>query len=201
MTARGKFIAIEGIDGAGTSTQAELLCEALRGKGVDVLLTAEPSDGEVGKIIREILQGDIETSPDALALLFAADRVEHWRNLIKPVLEKGASVVSDRYLLSSIAYQSLASDAEWVRDINSKVAAPDVTILLDLPVEEALIRLESRGESREIFEKKETLQKIRESYLYAAKHESVGPVTILQASHSIEEVHKKILILVKEGAF
>jgi len=200
MADAGKFIALEGIDGSGTTTQVKLLHKALKGQGREVVLTAEPSGGPIGVVIREILRGNAETPPEALALLFAADRVDHWNNSIRPALERGNWVITDRYLLSSIVYQSLDCDAEWVRDINSRVGVPDLNILLDLPVDKALSRLERRGESPELFEKKDKLEKIRNLYLEAAKGSGGGPVKIIDASSSIEEIHRDILNLSEKKA-
>ena len=193
MSKKGKFIAIEGIDGSGTTTQTQLLAEALECGGIKVVATAEPSDGVVGKIIREILEGDTAVPPETLALLFAADRVEHYFNSIKPAIDKGMWVVTDRYLLSSIAYQSLYCDPKWVKVINSRVAVPDLTILCDIKVDEALSRLKSRGAGQQIFEKKKILEKVRRNYLKAAKDSENGTVTLIDASVSIEKVHRNIM--------
>jgi dTMP kinase len=201
MNKKGKFVAIEGIDGSGTTTQTRLLSEALNARGIAVIPTAEPSDGVVGDLIRQILDGDAAVPPETLALLFAADRVEHYWNLIKPAIDKGVWVVSDRYLLSSIAYQSLHCDPKWVRAINSRVAVPDITVLCDIEVEEALSRLESRGTGRQIFEKKKILEKVRRNYLDAAKDPENGPVIVIDASAPVEKVHENILQLLTERFF
>jgi len=196
MSKKGKFIALEGIDGSGTTTQTLLLAEALEARGIKVIATAEPSDGVVGKIIREILDGDTAVPPETLALLFAADRVEHYFNLIKPALDKGTWVVADRYLLSSIAYQSLYCDPGWVKFINNRVAVPDITILCDIKVDEALSRLKSRGAEQQIFEKKKILEKVRRNYLKAAKDSENGSVTVIDASVSLDKVHESIIELI-----
>lgn len=188
---KGKFIVFEGIDGAGTTTQTQLLCEYLEKGGISPLKTAEPTDGAVGRLIREILRGKIQTAGETLALLFAADRIEHWSALVKPAIESGQWVISDRYVLSSIAYQSLYCDPEWVKAINIKAVEPDLTILLDLPVDDALSRLGKRGDAREIFEKKEILEKVRKSYLDAARAVLPGKITIIDSSVSIDDVHNQ----------
>ena len=136
--ARGRFIVIEGIDGAGTTTQARRLGERLREAGRKVHVTAEPSGGAIGALVRQVLSGRLRgRAPDgpfdaeALALLFAADRLDHARAEIEPALQAGIDVVSDRYTLSSLAYQSLTTgDARWVDQVNARAPAPDVTILL-----------------------------------------------------------------------
>ena len=195
MSKKGKFIALEGIDGSGTTTQTLLLSQALKARGIKAIATAEPSDGVVGKIIREILDGNTVVPPETLALLFAADRVEHYWNLIKPAVDKGTWVVTDRYILSSIAYQSLYCDPNWVKVINSRVVVPDITILCNIKVDEALSRLKSRGAEQQIFEKKKILEKVRRNYLKAAKDPENGPVTVIDASVSIEKVHQNIMRL------
>ncbi|CDK38119.1 thymidylate kinase [Halorubrum sp. AJ67] len=106
----GRFISIEGVDGAGTTTQAQAVADELveRHDGLtedDTLVTAEPTDGEIGRLIRTGLAGDIELSQQALALLFAADRVNHIKTTIEPALNDGKTVITDRYYLSSYAYQ------------------------------------------------------------------------------------------------
>ena len=104
----GKLIVLEGIDGSGTTTQARLLCEWLAGRGVAVHLTREPSDGPVGRLIREILHGaHAPVAGDTMALLFAADRVDHLSREVLPALDRGTHVVTDRYYHSSLAYQAI----------------------------------------------------------------------------------------------
>lgn len=170
--ARGRFVVIEGIDGAGTTTQARLLGERLRSAGRRVHVTAEPSAGAVGAIVRQILSGrlrgrapDGPFDADALALLFAADRLDHVRTEILPALEAGIDVVSDRYTLSSLAYQSLTTgDPRWVRAINARAPAPDVTILLQVAPTIAFARRSRASHAREIFEKAEFQRRVARSY-------------------------------------
>src|SRR5258705_309057 len=99
------FIVLEGLDGAGTTTQTERLAAALRARGQTVLATAEPTDGPVGRLLRRFLSGELEIEETAQALLFAADRLHHLQNQIEPTLAGGAIVISDRYYLSNLAYQ------------------------------------------------------------------------------------------------
>jgi dTMP kinase len=170
--ARGRFVVIEGIDGAGTTTQARLLGERLRAAGRRVHVTAEPSAGAAGALVRQILSGrlrgrapDGPFDADALALLFAADRLDHVRTEIVPALEAGFDVVCDRYTLSSLAYQSLTTgDSRWVRAINSRARAPDVTILLRVAPTIAFARRSRASHAREIFEKAEFQRRVARSY-------------------------------------
>lgn len=153
--AAGRFIVFEGLDGAGTSTQAALLAEWLRGRGISVDLTREPTDGEIGRLIRQVLSGDTKTSPAALALLFAADRIDHLERPdgVKAALAAGRWVISDRYVLSSVAYQSADGiESAWAAEINRHAITPDLTIFVDTTPEVCMRRIEARGGRREIFE-------------------------------------------------
>ncbi len=171
--AKARYIAFEGIDGAGTTTQAKLASTWLRSKGVDVLDTREPTNGAVGQVIREALSRQmpgrkgIELEPEMFALLFAADRLDHTRARIIPALEQGLWVVSDRCYLSSFAYQSVGCDLDWVRGLNRHCRRADLIILLDLDAEAAYRRVAARTlfENMEVFETADKLAVIRENYL------------------------------------
>jgi dTMP kinase len=143
---RGRFIVIEGIDGSGTTLQTRALAEALRTQGHRVVETREPTDDLViGPLIRRALAtSDSPLDPRALALLFAADRIDHVQRCIRPSVDAGAVVISDRYLLSSLAYQTLDCDHAWVRTINMHAPAPDLYFFLDVPVEIAFARIQQR---------------------------------------------------------
>jgi dTMP kinase len=134
------FIALEGGDGAGKSTQARLLCEWLESLGHTVVVTREPGGTEFGRTVRElVLHGD-HVAPRAEALLFAADRAHHVETKILPALGRGEVVITDRYMDSSIAYQGAGRDlgVEEVRELNLWATGglvPDITVLVDLPAE------------------------------------------------------------------
>jgi dTMP kinase len=155
---RSCFIALEGIDGSGTTTQLARLTARLRGLGRRVHATREPSDGPVGRLIREILLGG-HRGPDggevdgrAMALLFAADRRDHLRREIEPALAAGIDVVTDRYLLSSLAYQAEEAERDWVAGLARAVRPPDLTLLLDVPVSVAAARRHAAGRSTERYD-------------------------------------------------
>jgi len=175
--APGRFIVIEGIDGAGTTTQARLLGERLKAAGKRVHVTSEPSGGPIGGAIRQVLSGRLRGrapngpfDPDALALLFAADRLDHARSEVLPALEAGIDVVSDRYTLSSLAYQALTTgDPRWVGAINARAPAPDVTILLRVVPEVAFARRRSASHSREIFERAAFQRRVAAAYEAAVR--------------------------------
>lgn len=145
------FIVIEGIDGSGKGTQAKLLKERLTDLGKDVFLTSEPTKGPTGKLIREHLR-DPFLDDEALALLFASDRIEHLEKEIRPNLESGKFVISDRYVYSSIAYQGQKVDMEWVGDVNKYSDRPDLAILLDIDPRITERRMDDRGDDMEYFE-------------------------------------------------
>ncbi len=149
---KGLFIVIEGIDGSGKGTQSRLLCDWLNNQGYDSVLTVEPTDGEIGVVLRSCLEkGSLK--PAAEALLFAADRVEHtaW---IESEIDMGRIVVSDRYLQSSLAYQGAHGlDSEWIADMNQFARKPDLLIILDIDPQNALERVNQRGGKTDYFEK------------------------------------------------
>ncbi|GAG98349.1 unnamed protein product, partial [marine sediment metagenome] len=128
------FIVLDGIDGSGTSTHSKLLAGFLSTKGLKIYLTQEPSNNDIGKLLRVYLRNaKIPASTDAL--LFAADRVLHFENQIKKKMEEGYIIISDRYIESSIAYQSSQSEEitiEWVKNLNLFAGKPDLTIILDI---------------------------------------------------------------------
>lgn len=164
--AQGALIALEGIDGAGTTTQARLLVEWLIGRGERAHLTCEPSSGPVGRLLRDILGHRVGRPVDAaaVALLFAADRVDHLRAEIEPLRQQGTHVVTDRYLVSSLAYQSLEHDLSWVAEINRLAPDPDLTIYLRVDPGLARQRREARGSTQDLFEVDEMQRRISANY-------------------------------------
>jgi dTMP kinase len=168
---RGRFLVLEGLDGAGTTTQARLLGERLRAAGRVVHVTAEPSGGPVGALVRQVLQHRVTGGragtfdPHGLALLFAADRLDHVAAEIEPRLAEGCDVVSDRYTLSSLAYQSLTTgDLAWVQAINRRAPAPDLTIFLRVRAGVALGRRQAAGTSPELYEVAAFQRRVARSY-------------------------------------
>jgi dTMP kinase len=167
---RGRLIVLEGLDGAGTTTQSRLLGERLEAEGRKVHVTAEPSRGPVGALVRQVLTrrvvgNDGGFDPAALALLFAADRLDHHGVEIAPKLADGIDVVSDRYTLSSLAYQGLATgDLAWVEAVNARAPAADVTVFLRARPEVALRRRRAASLDREIFEVSSFQRRVARSY-------------------------------------
>ncbi|MCR9164810.1 MAG: dTMP kinase [Nannocystaceae bacterium] len=193
--ARGTFIALEGLDGSGTSTQAEMLFEALTGRGHTVVTTHEPSRGSIGQRARAMLGGgDGQVDPHLLALLFAADRLDHIAREVEPALARGEIVVCDRYVMSSWAYQSLDCDAQWVETINARAPWPDATFLLRVGAEEATRRVHARTpeSQREIFETEAIQRRVEASY-EAALARGLPGVVAIDGTRSIADVSEALL--------
>lgn len=180
MAARtGVWITLEGGDGSGKTTQAELLDRWLTDAGHTVLRTREPGGSEVGQLIRDIVlhhRGDV--APRAEALLYAADRAHHVATVVRPALERGEIVLQDRYLDSSVAYQGAGRvlDAVEVRDLSlwaAEGALPDLTVLLDLDPATARVRLDSADKpfDRLEAEKSDFHTRVREAFLALADAE------------------------------
>lgn len=175
----GLFISFEGIDGVGKSTQADRLGEWLTSKGKEVLRTLEPGGTDLGQEIRNILlhrKGDV--APRAEALLYAADRAHHVATKIRPALNAGKTVITDRYLDSSVAYQGAgrALDANQVRDLSLFAVEnllPNLTVLLDLDAAAALERRSKTGTEPDRLEREklEFFEAVRDQYLKLAAAE------------------------------
>ncbi len=196
-TRRGRFIVLEGVDGSGTTTQLARLAEALRADGVAVHTTCEPSTGPVGRLLRQALTRQLpegELSPETLALLFAADRADHVAREVLPALRRGIVVLSDRYLLSSLAYQGLSTPLAWVEAINGTAARPDLTLFLKVSDRVAEERRRGRGGPPELFEKTQVQRRVARKYLEAirrrARKERIVP---LDGNRPAEEVTEAAL--------
>jgi len=140
------FVTLEGLDGSGKSTQAQLLRSALEAEGIEVVLTREPGGTPLGEKIRNLVLHGGDVAPWAEAALYAASRAQHVEQLIRPALARGATVICDRYLDSSVAYQGIARGLGLERVLELNLAAvggllPDRTILLEIGVAEAAARM------------------------------------------------------------
>lgn len=187
---KGKFVNIEGLDGCGKSTHVKLLAQWLRSQGHEVVMTDEPTDGKIGKVIKMILSGELKVPISAESLLFAADRLQHVESVIEPAVDSGKIVLNERYVPSSIAYQSARGiPIEWVKKINDRAPRPNLTILIDVPVEVALARMNSSRRLDE-FERDLKLQrKVRQAYLMIARSESIK---VIDGNRPIDEVQGDI---------
>jgi dTMP kinase len=190
----GLFLVVEGIDGCGSTTHARLLAKAIKSRGPEVVLTCEPSTGPIGSLIRQVLQRRLFV-PDAtgprnfdwstMALLFAADRMDHLDSTVLPALRAGAVVISDRYDLSSLAYQSATAHEgsdpiPWIRQLNAQALRPDLTLVIDVPAEVAEERRRIRGGVEEMFEARELQARL--ATVYARAEELVPNDRVLHLS-------------------
>ena len=160
---------IEGLDGAGTTTQVRRLVEHLNARGQRAHATREPSDGPVGKLIREMLTGGHAIAGQALSqstfgLLFAADRLDHLQREVEPKLLAGTWVVSDRWYHSSLAYQGTGADRDWISMLNARARRPDVTVFLRVRPEVAAERRMAAGRTQELFEDLEMQREVDAGY-------------------------------------
>ena len=201
----GSFIVLEGLDGSGTTTQAALLQDYFIGLKKPCRLTCEPTDEPVGKLIRDALSGRL-TSPGtskkvafserARCLLFAADRQEHSREIEKS-RSGGKHVICDRYILSSIAYQTLDEtvSADWVIEVNRGCSVPDLTVFLDVPVTDCLARLKKRKDRPTVYEKKSFLTAIDLNYrhMFQTYEKRFGLFRSIDGTQTPEQVRDAII--------
>ena len=145
--AKGVFIAFEGIDGSGKSTQIQLLTNRIQQEGIRCYQTCEPSGGPIGSLTRQILSGRIKADSRVIATMFAADRLDHLLNDVDGIVrkvEEGICVITDRYYFSSYAYHSTDVPMDWVIKTNeesAKVLRPDVTVFIDIDADTAPINI------------------------------------------------------------
>ncbi len=192
---RGFFIVLEGIDGAGKTTLAKMLIDEFKSRGMQAVYTYEPTDS----LIVRAVKGEYAPYRDAFvdALAFALDRLIHVKSLILPMLEKGVSVVSDRYFYSSVAYQSaMGAPYEWVMEVNKHAFKPDLAIYLDIPPELAITRRKGLSSRFPEFEEVEFLSKVRQYY---KRMVSEGLLIEVDATREIQTVYMEVLEKVKSS--
>lgn len=210
MDQPGKFIALEGLDGAGTTTQTRLLVQWLQQQGRRALATREPSDGPVGRLLRRVLSGaEPVRDPAAIALLFAADRLDHVHREIAPALARGAFVVSDRFVYSSLAYQGSELPLHWVETINGRAPRADLTLLLSVDPALAARRRQERGAPAELFETDQRQRRIARTYeeLVARARAEGQPdgapppeeprLVVVDGALPVDQVHQRLVTLVQ----
>ncbi|MBQ7378688.1 MAG: dTMP kinase [Clostridia bacterium] len=200
------FIVFEGIDGAGKTTQIELLADKLRGAGFDPYITAEPTGMETGKAIRRVLSGAVPKTPTQVAAMFVQDRIDH--NVdpeqgIEVLLAQGKAIICDRYYYSSLAYQGSLTDFDWVMAANCscpEIRRPDLCIFLDLSPEESMKRITKGRTQTEIYEKADTLTKVRARYMDVFQKLSARgeQIEIIDASGNIEQTAEAINAAIKK---
>ncbi|MBQ9784186.1 MAG: dTMP kinase [Clostridia bacterium] len=199
---RGRFIVFEGLDGAGKTTQIELLEKHLRAEGRRVYRTAEPTESVTGGLLRDALSGVSRRTTCEMAALFVIDRIFHNVNPvngIEKMLADGVDVISDRYYYSSMAYQGSDTDPVWVRDMNlncPEIRRPDVCIFLDLTPAQSMERISRGRETQEIYENEAKLTAVRDQFyrVFEELGESEN-IRIVNAYRSIEEIHEEIVSL------
>ena len=190
----GFLLCIEGLDGCGKSTHVRLLARWLRSRGRKVVITDEPTDDVIGKIIKRMLRGELKLPIAAEALLFTADRVQHISDVIEPALKAGKVVLNERYVCSSLAYQSARGvPVSWIASINKHAIKPDLTILIDIPAKAALARIKPSRRLDEFERNLRLQQRVRRNYLRIAKREGLK---IVDGARSCDEVQAEIRRLV-----
>lgn len=183
----GKFIVVEGADGAGTTTQSKKLAEEL-----DAYWTCEPAGNKVGEKVDEMISSE-QYSPQAIALAFAADRMVHLEEEVLPKLENGETVVCDRYYHSSLVYQPvLGAEFGWVKKLNREALKPDKTIILDVSADIGMGRVDNRGPDGNIFEEMEFQEEV------VVRYRKLGSkldedISVIDATSDKEEVFSSLL--------
>lgn len=193
----GLFIVIEGIDGSGTSTQAERLSALFP----NVLLTHEPSNLEIGQLIRSYIEKQLVITGTTAAMLFAADRLDHIQKEIRPALNNGKTVISDRYILSSFGYQGLTDEFEYIHSLNLKALLPDLTFFLKVSPETAYKRVQERADAQgkplDLFEAEGLIKRVASMYdsavTYIRKNVPRMEIVTLDGEAPIELITEQII--------
>lgn len=191
---KGVFVCVEGLDGCGKTTQTKLLVYALKKSGYEVVLTAEPSRGKIGRFIKNnFLHCSTRGSNIVETLLFAADRIEHLENEVIPSLKEGKVVVSDRYVYSSLAYQGADGlDLDWIEAVNKHALRPDLAVFIDVDPATVVKRLKAK---KSVMETLEMQRKVREVYMeFVDKKELVR----IDGNRSIDAVAVDLLKVVED---
>lgn len=198
-----KLIVLEGLDGAGTTTQTRRLVEHLRARGRAAHATREPSDGPVGRLIREMLTGrhviaGQSISQSTFGLLFAGDRLDHLQREVEPQLAAGTVVISDRWYHSSLAYQGTGADRDWIFTLNARARRPDLTIFLEVRPEIAAQRRVAAGRVQELFEDLQMQQDVDAGYraTFAELRTRGERIELLDGERTPDDVFAQIVGLV-----
>ncbi len=193
------FIAFEGLDGSGKSTHVKLLAEQLKGQGLKIYTTAEPTTSRIGQIIKDIFKHKMEADHRTIAALYAADRLDHLTNKTDGILKKieeGYTVITDRYYFSSYAYHGTHMDINWVISANSLSAdllRPDLNIYIDISPEESMKRINKSRAAIELYESIENLKKVREKYFEAfGLLGGKEKISVIEGNRSEEEISNDI---------
>lgn len=192
---RGKFIVFEGIDGSGKSTQIQMVSKRIQDRKLKVCTTFEPTDRPIGALIRQMLSGKIQTDQRTLALLFAADRMDHLvneENGIQRKIREGELVLCDRYYFSSYAYHAQYMDMEWVihaNSLNVNLLRPDLTVFIDVDPEKCFERIKNNRSSFEMYEKIDIMKNVRVNYLKAFERlKDLEKIVVIDGNDSVDHV-------------
>ena len=195
MSILKSFIVFEGLDGAGTTTQIRNLARYYEFNNREYFITNEPTSNPIGELVRKVLRKQVVTTPEALALLYAADRNDHLYNPsygIVRLIEEGKIVMSDRYFYSSLAYQGVTEDFDWLKKINSYPYS-EYIIFIDTDASSCIQRIEGRGEEKELFDRIEYLEKVRKNFIRVFENLPEG-VKYLRVDGSLDiETQSKII--------
>ncbi len=206
----GRYIALEGIDGSGKTTQAEKLAEYFRSIGKKAVLTREPrKEGVIGDIVQQVLTGKTKVPPAALQYLFSTDRVLHHEEIIEPALKAGKIVISDRCFWSAVVYGILDRLGKYDREstdfllISQSILSmyhqfmvPDYTFLLKVTLDSAVSRISQKDDVKEIYEDKEKLRKVNDGYDWLAS-EFASEIIVVDGEGAVEEVAKRLISKIK----
>lgn len=209
---KGLYIALEGIDGSGKTTQAKHLAEYFRSKGKSVIETREPrKEGIIGDIVQKVLTGKIKMSSITLQYLFSTDRTIHHEELVIPSLKKGQIVITDRCFWSAVVYGILDRTggkydyktgdflliAHSILSMYHQFLVPDYTFCLDISLKTALSRIDQKHAKKEIYEKEEKLKKLIKGYDWLNK-KFAKEITVIPGEGKVEEVTKEIINKIKK---
>ena len=203
---RGKFITFEGIDGSGKSTQLRMLAGELRQRSIDVITTREPGGTPLGRRLREaFLETEETVAPLAELLLFAADRAQHVEFLVKPALNEGRIVISDRYADATFAYQGAGrgfpeATINQIIELATGCLKPDLTLFFDISVENALTRMRSRSQTGERINRMDVetadfYSNVRKAYLAIAEKEPQR-FRVIDSDGSVAEIQAAVVEIV-----
>lgn len=194
MAGKGLFIVLEGIDGSGKDTHIKFLAKELRELGYAVVETAEPSRDRVGTFLKRYAKRKEKRLPaESEALLYASDRFDHVKNVIRPALRRDQIVISARYYYSSMAYQgAVGVDLDWIKEMNRFALKPDLAVLLDILPEYSLHRLKRR---RSIYEDSDYLRKVRDIYIRLVDE---GELVNVDADRPKRVVQGELLSMIQE---
>ena len=187
---KAKYIVLEGMDGSGKTTQARMLAEFLSKNGFKVFSFSEPTNNVVGRLISGKLVREKAYSPETIALAFATDRMLFKDEVLTKALEEYDFVIGDRSYHSSLVYQPLMGlDYHWVKELNRFVIRPDLTMILDITMDEYMRR---KGNTEIIFEKRDFQERVRQRYLQLPEMLPAENFVVLDGNRSVEEIHRDI---------